>query len=178
MSAHTLLTYGDISITHILYSAGMKKPKELFLFYTINNATAYKAALKKTVIPLVTSTATLIGPVSGQPQALLNLAYSSTGLKKLNVNDDLGDSVFAAGQFADAANLKDDAPATNWVQAFRGTSVHGVFLIASDKDASINATLTKITTAFGKAITETHRISGAARPGVEVGHERTYVTMT
>jgi hypothetical protein len=49
-----------------------------------------------------------------------------------------------------------------------------VFLIASDKDASINATLTKITTAFGKAITETHRISGAARPGVEVGHERTY----
>lgn len=153
-------------------SAGMKKPKELFFFYTINNAAAYKAALKKTVVPLVTSTATLIGPASGQPAALVNVAYSQSGLKKLNVNDNLGDSVFSAGQFADAANLKDNAPTTNWVKAFQGTSVHGVFLIASDQDASINSTLSKITTAFGTAITETHRINGAARPGNQAGHER------
>jgi Dyp-type peroxidase family len=166
-------TLAGLNLTNIQGDiiAGMKKPKELFFFYSINNATAYKAALKKTVVPLVTSTATLIGPASGQPAALVNVAYSQSGLKKLNVNDNLGDSVFAAGQFADAANLKDNAPATNWVKAFQGTSVHGVFLIASDQDASINSTLSTITTAFGSAITESHRISGAARPGNQAGHE-------
>jgi hypothetical protein len=108
-----------------------------------------------------------------QSQGSLHLcSYSNSGLKKLNVTDDLGDAVFNAGQFADAANLKDDNPSANWVKAFQGTSVHGVFLIASDSDLSILATLAKITLAFGGAITETHRVTGAARPGAQAGHER------
>jgi hypothetical protein len=150
----------------------MNKPKELFFFYTINDAAAYKAALTKTILPLVTSTSVLLGPAPGQPAAMLNVAYSSTGLKALNVNDDLGDQFFSAGQFNGSHVLGDDDPDTNWVKAFQGTSLHGLFMIASNSDDSINDTLSTITTALGPAITEAHRIEGSLRPGDQAGHER------
>jgi deferrochelatase/peroxidase EfeB len=155
----------------------MKKPKELFFFFTIKNAPAFKAALRK-LIPSITSTQTLLGNTPTPPDAMLNIAFSNTGLKTLNVTDNLGDSLFTAGQFADAANLKDDNPAKNWVKAFQGTSTHGVFLIASDQDMAITARLNQITTSFGSAIMETYRLSGAARPGPQAGHEREYFVFT
>lgn len=150
----------------------MNKPKELFFFYTINDAAAYKAALTKTIVPLVTSTSVLLGPASGQPAAMLNVAYSNTGLKALNVTDDLGDQFFSAGQFDGSQVLGDDDPAANWVKAFQGTSVHGLFMIASDSDDSINDTLSTITAALGPAITEAHRVEGNLRPNDQAGHER------
>jgi deferrochelatase/peroxidase EfeB len=150
----------------------MKKPQELFFFFQIANAAAFKTALKDEIIPLVTSTATILGPVAQQPKALLNVAFSASGLKTLGVTDDFNDSAFEDGQFADADNLKDDQPATNWVKGFQGTNVHGVFLIASDDAAFITESLKNVTTAFGSAITEVHRLQGAARPGDQEGHER------
>lgn len=150
----------------------MKKPKELFYFFTINDAAAFKAALKGTIISRVTSTQTLLGDVSAQPSAMLNIAFSNTGLQKLGVTDNLGDSIFTGGQFKDASVLKDDDPATNWVQGFQGTSVHGVFLLASDQDSAISDLLDTITGALGTATTEVHRLQGAARPGDQEGHER------
>jgi Dyp-type peroxidase family len=156
-------------------SIGMKKPQELFFFFKIANSAAFKKALKAKIIPLVTSTATILGPVAQQPKALLNVAFSASGLKALNVTNNLGDSAFTAGQFANAANLKDDKPATNWVKGFQGTNIHGVFLIASDNAAFITESLKNVTTAFGSAITEVHRLQGAARPGNQAGHEREFL---
>lgn len=150
----------------------MKKPKELFYFFSINDAAAFKAALKSTIIPRVTSTQTLLGDVSAQPAAMLNVAFTNTGLKALGVTDNLQDPQFVAGQFADATLLKDDNPATNWVQGFQGTGIHGVFLLASDQDASITDLLATLTSALGSATTEVHRLAGAARPGDQEGHER------
>jgi hypothetical protein len=150
----------------------MKKSRELFFFFKIKDVYKFKKAFKSNIIPLVTSTSKLLGDVSSQPLAMLNVAFSSTGLHTLNVTDDLGDALFTNGQFADAANLKDDNPQSNWVSGFRGTDVHGVFLIASDSDLRIAAKLLQITIALGGAIQELYRISGAARPGKEAGHER------
>jgi len=56
------------------------------------------------IAPLITSTAQLISPQFESPFAV-NLAFSSTGLSALGVTDDLGDSPFSNGQFADAAAL-------------------------------------------------------------------------
>jgi hypothetical protein len=148
----------------------MKKPQELFFFFTINDAASFKTAMRNTIISLVTSTQALLGDAS--PDAMLNVAFSNTGLQALNVTDSLGDSLFSAGQFADASNLKDDNPASNWVEAFQGTSTHGVFLLASDQDDAITSLLETVTSALGSAITETYRLSGAVRPGDEAGHER------
>ena len=54
--------------------------------------------------PLITSTAQLISPEFDSPFAI-NLAFSATGLSALGVTDDLRDSPFTRGQFADADAL-------------------------------------------------------------------------
>lgn len=54
--------------------------------------------------PLITSTAQLISPEFESPFAL-NLAFSATGLSALGVTENLGDSPFSGGQFADANAL-------------------------------------------------------------------------
>jgi hypothetical protein len=148
----------------------MKKEKELFFFFEIKNAPAFKVALKNHVLPLVTSTQLLLSPPSQQPSAFLNIAFSSSGLAALGITDNLGDANFAAGQFANAEALG-DVKAT-WDSAFAGRSIHGVFLIGSDEVSHIDSLLADVATYFGDSISEKSRLLGAARPGSHAGHER------
>lgn len=108
----------------------MKKQKERFIFFQINDAVQFKNALK-TYAPHITSTATLISPPAQQPLAFVNLAFSNTGLRTLGITDNLGDQQFSSGMFADAQNLKDDLG--QWAPPFTSTSIHGVFLMGSDQ---------------------------------------------
>jgi hypothetical protein len=150
----------------------MKKPKELFYFFSISNVAAFKLALKNNVVPLVTSTATLLDTPSNQPLAFLNIAFSQSGLTQLGITDNLGDANFANGMFADATNLG-DVP-NDYEAAFKGTSVHGVFLIGSDETTHIENLLNSLTGFFGSSISLKYRLSGAARPGSQAGHEREF----
>lgn len=109
----------------------MKKQKEQFVFFHINNATTFKKVLKTYAPANITSIQTLLSAPSAQPLAFVNLAFSQSGATALGVTDDLGDSFFSAGQFADASALGDDT--SNWDSTFTGTDVHGVFLIGSDE---------------------------------------------
>ena len=112
----------------------MKKQNEKFVFFHINNAATFKSVLKTYAPANITSVATLIGPISAQPQAVVNVAFSHAGLGALGVTDDLGDSVFSGGQYADASaanGLGDDT--STWEPAFKGTNIDGVFLIISDQ---------------------------------------------
>ncbi|KAF8517632.1 hypothetical protein JB92DRAFT_2905084 [Gautieria morchelliformis] len=151
---------GDILI-------GMKKKIELFYFFHINNVKSFKKSLK-ILAPLITTTTQLLD-VSKQPDALVNVAFSQTGLTALAVNDTLGDPVFAKGQFFDAANLSD--PTVNWVQPFKGTNIHGLFILASDSNILINVELAAIKLLFGSSITMLHSLQGQVRPGDQEGHE-------
>ncbi|KAJ7512499.1 fungal peroxidase [Mycena galericulata] len=153
---------GDILI-------GMKKNKELFLFFSIANATAFKAKLKSVILPLVTSTTQIIN-VAAQPNTALNIAFSHTGLLALNVSDTLGDPLFSVGQAVNASNLGDPGT-TNWVPQFVGTSIHGVILLASDTVDNINSTLASLQSKLGNSITEIYSLQAEARPGAEQGHE-------
>jgi len=147
----------------------MKKKKELFFFFSIKDAATFKSKLASDIKPLVTTTTQLLS-VSTQPNTALNVAFSKTGLDTLGVTDSLGESLFNAGQFADAAALGDLT--SNWDPEFKGTGVHGVFLLASDTDQNVNDELANIQSILGSSITEIKRISGAARPGNQEGHER------
>jgi len=149
----------------------MKKPLELFFFFHINDTKKFKAVLKEYIHPLVTTTTQLVSPPVQQPLALLNIAFSQSGLKTLNVLDNLNDPAYVAGQYDDAKPLGDPGT-TNWVKGFTGTDTHGVFLIASDKDAYITTQLQQLLTWLGASITERHRLMGSARPGSQAGHER------
>ena len=148
----------------------MKKDKELFFFFEIKNATQFKSKLKTDIHRRITSTTKLLD-VATQPMTAVNIAFSQSGLSTLGVQDDLQDSNFAQGQFQDAGVLGD--PGTgNWVQGFAGTSIHGVFLLASDTEGNISDELQSIQSALGDSIAEVHRLQGAHRPGSEKGRER------
>ncbi|KAK0186269.1 fungal peroxidase [Armillaria mellea] len=148
---------------------GMKKKKELFFFFGIQNATDFKSKLVTDIHPLITST-TQILDVTTQPLTAVNIAFSQSGLTALGITDDLGDQFYSTGQEADSAAIGD--PGTgSWVQSFAGTSVHGVFLLASDTIDNVNQTLSDLLSSLGDSIGELHRVQGEARPGSEEGHE-------
>nr|B0BK72.1 RecName: Full=Peroxidase 2; Short=MsP2; Flags: Precursor [Mycetinis scorodonius]CAP53935.1 fungal peroxidase [Mycetinis scorodonius] len=154
---------GDILI-------GMKKNKEMFFFFSIADATAFKSHLDSAILPLITSTQQLL-TVATQPTTAVNLAFSQTGLNALGLaSQGLGDSLFASGQFSGAESLGDPGT-SNWVQAFAGTGIHGVFLLASDTIDNVNAELSQIQSILGTSITEAYRLQGEARPDDQQGHE-------
>lgn len=153
---------GDILI-------GMKKKKEVFYFFQINNPASFKKKLKIFIAPFITSTAQLLS-TNTQPIVALNVAFSFTGLTALNVTDDLGDPLFTQGQFSQAAVLGD--PGTgNWVSAFAGNGIHGAFLMASDDLLLVDAQEIVIEGVFGSDITKLYSLQGSIRPGAEAGHE-------
>ncbi|KAF8518401.1 fungal peroxidase [Hysterangium stoloniferum] len=152
---------GDILI-------GMKKNKERFIFFSINNAKSFKKSLK--VLALAITSTTQLLDVNKQPQAMVNIAFSQTGLNALNITDSLGDPAFAGGMFTDAAFLGDPGT-SNWVSAFAGTSIHGVFLLASDSTDLIDIEIASIKVLFGSSITQQYSLAGQVRPGDQLGHE-------
>ncbi|KAJ3556947.1 hypothetical protein NM688_g1742 [Phlebia brevispora] len=150
--------------------SGMKKVSEIFYFFHINDALAFKSAMQS-YIPNITSLATLVGDPSSQPLAFVNIAFSQSGLIKLGIHEDLGDAQFSEGQFADAAYLGDDI--SQWEAPFKGTNIHGVFLIGSNQSAYTAEYADDIPSIFGSSISQVYRIDAAARPGSEFGHEHT-----
>ncbi|KAJ7081603.1 dye-decolorizing peroxidase precursor [Mycena belliarum] len=149
---------------------GMHKDKELFFFFSINDAATFKSKLKSDILPFITTTREILA-VDTQPiTAAVNIAFSSTGLVTLGVDSTtIGDSDFVAGQFSETGTIGDDP--SLWNSAFAGTKIHGVFLLASDTVDNINTELANIQSILGSSIKEIHRLQGAARPGSESGHE-------
>ncbi|KAK0443357.1 Dyp peroxidase [Desarmillaria tabescens] len=148
---------------------GMKKKKELFFFFGIQNAAHFKHKLASDIQPLITSTTQILN-VTTQPLTAVNVAFSQSGLSTLGITDNLGDQFYSMGQEADSAAIGD--PGTGkWVTPFAGISIHGVFLLASDTEKNIDITLSEILWILGDSIGELHRVQGAARPGSEEGHE-------
>ncbi|KAJ7877181.1 fungal peroxidase [Mycena leptocephala] len=157
---------GDILI-------GMRKPVELFFFFSISNTQAFKAKLKRDILPLITTTTQIFNNETAAPSTLVNIAFSQTGLFALNLTGDannLNDPAFAAGQVNDVKNLS-DMGTTNWVPQFVGTSIHGVILFGSDTEKSINRTLASLQSKLGNTIVEKYSLRGAMRPPPNKGHE-------
>ncbi|KAK0443354.1 Dyp peroxidase [Desarmillaria tabescens] len=141
---------------------GMKKKKELFFFFGIQDAARFKSKLASDIQPFITSVTDILD-VATQPLTAVNLAFSHSGLSALGITDDLG-------QEADSAAIGDPGT-SNWVQSFAGKSIHGVMLLASDTVENIDVTLSQILSILSDSIGELHRVQGSARPGSEEGHE-------
>ncbi|KAK7046855.1 DyP-type peroxidase [Favolaschia claudopus] len=153
---------GDILI-------GMKKNQELFYFFSILDSSDFKPKLASDILPNITSTSQLLD-VSKQPVTMLNIAFSATGLSALGVDESLGDSAFAGGQFKDLRSLGDPG-SDNWVPDFAGTDIHGVLLFASDSQDNINDAVFELESALGGSIKKVYSLAAAARPGSQAGHE-------
>jgi len=89
----------------------MLKQRETFVFFTINTPATFKSVLHNAVVPLITP----VGPMlntSTQPQVAVNIAFTQTGLTRLNITDNLNDTPFSKSQYPDAKLLggEDDHP--------------------------------------------------------------------
>ncbi|KZV91225.1 peroxidase TAP [Exidia glandulosa HHB12029] len=152
---------------------GMKKKQERFIFWTINDPARFKSTLRAFIVPQITSVQQLLSTTT-QPLVALNVAFSQTGLQALNITDNLSDAAFSRGQFADANALGDPDPTKNgtaWVDAFRGTNIHGVFLLASDNATLLDAQEVVVNSSMGSAISVVYTLQGSIRPGPQAGHE-------
>ncbi|KAK7437277.1 dye-decolorizing heme-containing peroxidase [Stygiomarasmius scandens] len=149
---------------------GMRKKKELFFFFSIKDAAKFKSKLGSDIHSLITNTNQILPGSKNIPHTAVNIAFSKTGLDALNITDNLQDDNFNIGQFKNATDLG-DAGTGNWVPAFKGTNIHGVFLLAANRTQFIDSKLADIQQILGDSITENYRLSGAARPGNEEGHE-------
>src|SRR5882724_725987 len=70
------------------------------------------------------------------------------------------------------------ARTSNWVPAFAGTTIHGVFLLASDSDENLIMELAHLERILGSAVLKLHILKGNVRPGDQLGHERAYCLRT
>jgi len=143
----------------------MTKKVEDFFFFQIKNVSCFKSTLSRN-LQQITSAKTILNPSNTAP-AMVNVAFSQSGLNALGVRDNLNDSVFSGGQFVDAANLGD--PGTNdWIPAFKGTGIHGVFTLAYDNTVVFDKTLPGISV----CIKQVYNLTGKMRPAPNEGHER------
>jgi hypothetical protein len=81
------------------------------------------------------------------------------------------DTPFSKGQWADANNLKDVKPTSNWLPVFQGTNIHGVWLFASDNITLLSYQMTVLNNLFGTDITVLYTLKAAARPAPNTGKE-------
>ena len=147
----------------------MQKQREALLFFEIKDPKKFKSKLGTDIHSRITSAIQILD-VNTQPLAGTNIAFSQRGLNVLGIKDDLKDSHFKAGQIKDAAAYGDGIQ--NWEPSFAGTTVHGVFTIASDKQEYVDNEITELFNILGDSIKEVHRVRSKARPGDQLGHER------
>ncbi|KAH7103753.1 DyP-type peroxidase [Auriculariales sp. MPI-PUGE-AT-0066] len=149
----------------------MRKKLELFYFFQIDDTAGFKNALHNSVVDIITPTKAMLSTAT-QPQVAVNLAFSQTGLNKLGITGNLNDTTFSAGQASDADFLGDPST-TNWKSVFKSPStLHGVFLIASDDQTKIDTMVTFLESTFGSSQHNLYKLQGNVRPAPFEGHEQ------
>ena len=173
---------------------GLQKNSQLFVFFQIADAAAFKVLLRSELARRLTMTRLVIArefqvrdakdekdpAAAGSPPPLpligINIAFSQAGLVKLvgsTVN--LGDASFTNGALASAQALGDPIGAnnqpSNWLPPYLGGTIDGVILITGGSDDDVNAELTLLQGLIGSAATVAFIEHGAVRPGLERGHE-------
>ncbi|KAG8732477.1 hypothetical protein FRC10_000893 [Ceratobasidium sp. 414] len=160
---------------------GLPKKKQEFVFFVIADSAKFKAAIPSL---RVTSTGDVIrsreaiakakqaNPGSLVPLPLLNIAFSRCGLDALGIKDDLGDTVFSAGQLADARNLGDEGKTIggkfdpNWEQVFK-TRIDAVLLVVGETWVTVNARIAEALKTFGNSVRVVDNLKASVRPGAE-----------
>ena len=160
----------SLTLSNFFPSVGQTKSIELFFFFGISDAAAFKHCLASDIQHRITSVLKILA-VHRQPITAVNIGFSASGLRTLGIDSaTLNMGSFDAGQWKDASFLGDSG--TNWRPEFAGTSIHGLFILQSDTIANINHELYSIKRALGNSVVELYQLRGELRPGDQAGHER------
>ena len=171
-----------------MISSQIPKKAQAFFFYQIKDVDDFKSALAKFIPFIATETAVAKGrdDIAQHKKSgaggLLNLkfttvSFSSKGLVKLSIKDDLNDASFTAGQLADAQSLGDKGTTQNnvfepdWLFPFKH-DIHGLFSITGPSIQVVQLELLAVLAHFHCTIREVYKVIGSVRPGPEDGHEQ------
>ncbi|KAG9599849.1 hypothetical protein KCU77_g3591, partial [Aureobasidium melanogenum] len=172
---------------------GFPKKTETFLLFQIpeNSVSGFRMSLARLLPKITTAQNTIDDRVEIRQhkrhhKTLLtkcgtNVAFTSKGLKKLGMIEDIGDAVFTAGMLADAQNLGDTGSTSasrfepDWIPEFKN-QMDGVILVAGDGHRTVDQQVQHIKTMFSvegsnASIDIILKLSGDVRPGAESGHE-------
>ncbi|PIL30378.1 hypothetical protein GSI_07563 [Ganoderma sinense ZZ0214-1] len=177
---------------------GLPKRVQHYLLFQIDDDVAAFRKRLNLLIPLITTTAevqdhrakiaaykkaaTALGIILPPlPMWGVNIAFSHSGLVKLGMNDDIGDTAFTKGQLADSKSLgdpgasgKDDTFTPDWITQFKNP-IHGVIIISGDSHLSVDAAHTTVSSIFNigfqPTLHEALTLKGSIRPGDQKGHE-------
>jgi len=166
---------------------GLQKFFERFVFFAIQDAPAFKAALRQDLAKRITTTREvhqrefdlnalkIQGKRDRLPLIGLNLGFTAEGIGLLVPGADLGDPSFANGAKKQAAALNDPVDGqgnpTTWLAAFLNATIHGVFLVTGGTASAVQEEFDRITGLLGHAISVVYDETGQSRPGLERGHE-------
>jgi deferrochelatase/peroxidase EfeB len=170
---------------------GLPKAFEYFYFFQIDDISLFRRALESFAIPRITTLRQLLDsrsilPPSGLPKPGtqfigFNLGFSSSGLVKLGLTDDLKDDAFRKGQRRDAKDLGDKGVERandfypEWDSEFLG-DIHGIFQITAHDKGKAQDFLQQINTSFSNgqrsaAIKAIHILPAEFRPPPETPNE-------
>ncbi|KAH0001952.1 hypothetical protein KCU78_g14625, partial [Aureobasidium melanogenum] len=173
---------------------GFPKKTETFLFFQIpgNAVFEFRSSLARLLPKITTAQNTIDDRVEIRQHKRhhktrltkcgTNVAFTSKGLKKLGMTEDIGDAVFTGGMLADAQNLGDTGSTTasrfepDWIPEFK-KQMDGVILVAGDGHRTVDQQIQHINTIFSiggssASIDMVLKLSGDVRPGAESGHEQ------
>ena len=170
---------------------GLQKFDEVFLFFSIANAASFRAHVTSTILPMLTTTDTVIrrdaeiahhrhsGHGGKLPLIGVNIGFTAAGIDLvLGAGTAAGmDVAFAAGAAARAASLGDPVDSAGqpvWTPAFATGTIHGVLLVTGPGDDAAGHNpgrdrMDAIKAALGNSITTVFEETGATRP--QRGHE-------
>ncbi|KAI0451629.1 hypothetical protein F5B21DRAFT_378645 [Xylaria acuta] len=170
---------------------GLGKKNQSFFFFRVKagQASGFRNDLRS-FIPLITTTTEAKkfhhtinegkkeAAKHGKPFPLIensgvNIAFSKKGLVALGITDNIGDTFFEKGMFADAGDLGDNL--ADWDANFK-EDIHGVITVTANSKVVLERTLDHIKKIFrvghkDVTIEEVTRLVGQTRPGAEDGHE-------
>ncbi|KAK7681872.1 hypothetical protein QCA50_015221 [Cerrena zonata] len=152
------------------------KVAESFLFFWIDDAAKFKAALKQynptsskeVTDNLVTiSAAKERGEIANVVQS--QIGFSRAGLNKLGWSDSVGDERFDGGSMRRDKPILGDG--RQWDAIFDSGTVHGVFVIAAPDAKQRSQKSRDIKGIFGEGVSKFRNIDADRRPGENKGHE-------
>ena len=158
---------------------GLQKDFESFVFFTIKDVSAFKEAVRVSILPLLTSAADVrkremqieearAAGLNTRFQFLgLNIGFTHRGLSALGAAPPGLDQAFVDGAHKRAAITGDDI--ATWPNAFASGAIDGLLLVTGPTEATVDNHVAAVLSILQTSVIALAPEKGATRP--ERGHE-------
>ncbi len=166
---------------------GLQKNFQRFIFFEIKAVPQFKAKLRNVLAERITTSETVLernkelAALKGYnlhlmlPLVGFNIAFTRTGIEKLQPGSDLKDASFHDGARARAKANNDPVDAsgdpTTWLPEFAAHPIDGVMFVTAGTEEDVNEEANTVLALLGGDIAVSYAETANVRPGAERGHE-------